>query len=131
MTGRDWIRYICVSAVAGVIIETAARVFGLWLFDPWWIFLPWAVLWEGVCFGTLAWLVRGRAPAVQFLVGVAAGGAGEVVSAWVAPFWVFPGERLLFVRGLPGIVIFLTLLWGVYCPLLNLVMKRLFRTGEA
>jgi len=131
MNRRAWIRTVCVSAVAGLLIETTAWACRLWVFDPGWIFLPWALVWEGVCFGTLAWWVRGRHPAVQFLISAAAGGVGEVLSAWIAPFWVFPGERLLFVRGLPGIVIVLTLLWGLYCPLLNRVMKKIFRPNEA
>ncbi len=124
MTRRDWIQYVCVSTGAGLVIEAVSWACRWWVFDPWWIFIPWAVVWEGVFFGSLTFLVRGQRPAVQFLISAAVGGVGEVVSAWIVPFWVFPGERLLFVRGLPGIVIFLTLLWGIYCPLLNLVMKR-------
>lgn len=117
-----WFRYVVVSALAGMIIETLAWFFGLWVFEPPWIFLPWAVVWEGLCFGTLAWWIRGWRPPVQSLVSAAVGGAGEVVSAWIAPFWAFPGERLLFVSGLPAIVLFLTALWGLYCPLLNGLM---------
>ncbi len=119
--------YLAVSAGAGLVIETAAWANRLWVFEPGWIFLPWALVWEGVCFGTLAYLVREKPPAIQCLVSAAVGGVGEVVSAWIAPFWMFPQDRLLFVSGLPAVVVFLTLLWALYCPLLNLVMKNLFR----
>ena len=122
---RDWPRYVLVSAAAGLTIETVAWLMQWWVFDPWWIFIPWSFVWEGLCFGTLALKIRKLHPGVQYLIGSAVGGAGEVVSAWVAPFWVFTDGRLLFCRGLPAIVVFLTLLWGLYCPLLNLLMKSL------
>lgn len=130
MNKKDWVKYFLLSSAVGVIVETISYLMQWWVFDPWWIFLPWSFVWEGLFFGTLAYLIRGCRPGVQYLISAAAGGTGEVVSAWFVPFWVFPEERLLFVRGLPWIVLFITLVWGTYCPLLNLVMKKVFRVGK-
>jgi hypothetical protein len=125
MNRKHWLLYMLVSAGMGLVIETIAWANRLWVFEPGWIFLPWALVWEGVCFGTLSYLVREKPQVEQCLVSMAVGGAGEVMSAWIVPFWTFPQERLLFINGLPWIVVFLTLLWGLYCPLLNIIMKRL------
>lgn len=127
MDKKILLQKILLSAVVGAVVETIAWSMQWWIFDPSWLFIPWSFIWEGLFFGTLAFLIRKRPLATQFLVSAAAGGAGEVLSAWFIPFWVFPDNKLLVFEGLPAIVVTLTILWGAYCPLVNLAAGCFFR----
>ena len=122
---KIWTFYFFLASAVGAIIETTAYLLQWWIMNPPWFFIPWIFLWEGLCFGTLAFLTRKIHPLAQYGVSAAVGGIGEVIVAWVYPLWVFPGESFLFLHGLLVIVIVFTLIWGVVCPGLTVVIKKL------
>ena len=123
---NHWVKYVLFSSAIGAIAETIAYLGNLWVFDPWWFFMPWFFIWEGLCFGSLAYGVSKYHPALQFGLSALVGGTLEVINAWVFPIWVFPGEVFLFISGLLMIVVVITFFWGLYTPALILVMSRVF-----
>ena len=123
-----WLYYLLLGSAVGAVAETTAFLLNWWVFDPWWFFIPWLFIWEGACFGSLAFLTRKLHPLAQYGIGAAIGCAGEMISAYVYPVWVFPGEKLLFLEGLPAIIIGLTIIFGLICPSMTFVINKITKT---
>ncbi|NVM04359.1 MAG: hypothetical protein HWN67_18685 [Candidatus Helarchaeota archaeon] len=127
---NTWLKYLLISSIIGVIVETGAFIMHWWILNPWWFFIPWGIIWEGLCFGTLAYFIKKYHHAIQYVISASVGGLGEVIVAIWIPLWQFPNERFLFLNGLPAIIMALTVVWGFFCPLLNVFMKQIFKIEE-
>ncbi|NVM30545.1 MAG: hypothetical protein HWN65_17020 [Candidatus Helarchaeota archaeon] len=128
---KRWLYYVLLGSLIGAVVETTAFFLSWWVFTPWWFFIPWFFIWEGACFGTLAFFTRKLHPIVQYGASAGLGGLGEVISAWIITIWVFPGDTFLFLKGFPVIVIALTIVWGIVAPAMTLLMNRVYKTHDS
>jgi len=80
---RLWLYYFLLGSAIGALAETTAFLLQWWILNPPWFFIPWFFIWEGACFGTLAYLTRNLHFIIQYGISAAVGGFGEVIAAWV------------------------------------------------
>ena len=120
---KIWIYCIIIGSIVGILAETAAYLFQLWIFTPWWFFIPWGIIWEGLLFGSLAFFIRKIHLIGQYGISAIAGCIGEIISIYIYPIWVFPGNNLLFLHGPIAIIISLSIIWGFFSPAMTIVLK--------
>ena len=127
---KVWICYFLLASAVGALVETTAYFLEWWVFNPTWFFIIWIFLWEGLCFGTLAYFTRNLHILIQYGASAALGCFGEVFAACIYPIWVFPGDSFLFLHGILAIIIVFTIIWGLVCPGLTLLVNRITQKGN-
>ncbi|MHA1377444.1 MAG: hypothetical protein ACTSRG_03570 [Candidatus Helarchaeota archaeon] len=120
-----WAYYLKLGLLVGLLIEPTAAFLQLWVFNPWWFFIIWPIIWECFCFGTLGYVSRNLHSVIQYGLSAALGLSGEIFTIFIFPIWTFPNETVLFLQGLPVIVTCFTIIWGFLSPLMTLVTNKI------
>ncbi|MHA1300231.1 MAG: hypothetical protein ACTSO9_12490 [Candidatus Helarchaeota archaeon] len=124
---KRWSYYLQLGFLVGLLIEPTAAFLQLWVFNPWWFFIIWPIIWECLCFGNLSYFSRNLHLLIQYGLSAALGLFGELFAIFIYPIWYFPGERVLFLQGLPTIVFSFTIVWGFFCPAMTFVVDKLMK----
>jgi hypothetical protein len=120
-----WLKFVAISAVLGVLMETLARALRMWTYTPPRMVVFNVIATVGLLFGTLAWLTRGLPVPVQFLSCAVVGIAYEALNFAGLNAWIFPGDRLGPLKGKTALTLGVGLAWGLYPVLTNLLVKLL------
>jgi hypothetical protein len=107
------LRVFLIAVAIGALSELTARLARLWLYRrPLYPVLN-VLLVFGLLMGGVATLAPSLGLAGVFGLGFALGLAYEVANLAVLDWWIFPGDRLLFLRGKAACALGVSVSWGL------------------
>lgn len=124
--GILWLKYLLIGILMGIIIEVAAALLGLYVYQPrWFVFVVILVLW-GAIFGSIALAARDRGFLVQYIPGFILIFGLEFLNYYILKSWVFSQGTFLY-RFTPLLIaLSIGFTMGFLAPVIN-VIARIFQ----